>query len=186
MNKRTVILIHEIYGVTESLLKLKGKLEAGGFSVIVPTLYEDRYTGYDERKSYEKFYAETGIEKGFKIVDKLIAANAGSEINLIGFSVGATIAWMHSSGKRISTVTGFYGSRIRNHLHVTPAVKTHLFFCREKSFDVVPVIEELNKKKNVEAILIDGEHGFYSFPERTGESLIKMTDERIFKILGVL
>ncbi len=184
LNGKTIIIIHEIYGVTGNLLKLKSRLIKKGFSVILPSLYDDNYCGFDEQKSYKKFYDEVGVDKGFKLIDKVITGNADSEIILVGFSVGATIAWLHSADKRISTVIGIYGSRIREYPDITPSAQSYLFFCREKSFDIIPLIDELNKKNNVTACIINGEHGFYSFSGENNKSLITKIDKKIFRILG--
>ncbi|MBF9018286.1 MULTISPECIES: dienelactone hydrolase family protein [unclassified Oceanispirochaeta] len=51
--KKHILLIHEIYGKTKNLLELKALLEKSGFSVSLPSLYTDNYSGFDEAYSYE-------------------------------------------------------------------------------------------------------------------------------------
>jgi len=182
--KKTIILIHEVYGVTESLLKLQEKLREKKFNVVLPSLYEDNYCGNDEKESYNKFYSSVGIEKGFQIIDKIINENINSEIYLTGFSVGATIAWLFSTDKRINAIIGIYGSRIRDYLHIKPLVRSHLFFCNEKSFDILPMINELKEKEKVKVKIINGEHGFYNYPDDTNRNLINEIEEEIFKIVA--
>ena len=181
--KKTIILIHEIYGITESLLKLRQKLINRKFNVILPSLYEDNYCGNDEQESYKKFYSEVGIEEGFHVIDNIINANINSEIYLAGFSVGATIAWLFSVDKRINTVIGIYGSRIREYLYIEPAVQSYLFFCNENSFDIMPMINELKEKEKVRVKVINGEHGFYNFPDDINKKIINEIEEEIFKVL---
>lgn len=184
MNK-TVILIHEIYGITDSLLRLQTALEARGLRVVLPSLYKSGYSGRDENEAYKRFYSEVGINAGLQMIDGIIEQNRDSKICLVGFSVGAAIAWLFSADRRVHSVTGFYGSRIREHLEINPAVQTNLFFCREKKFDIMPMVSVLQKKKNVSVKIIEGEHGFYSFPGKADEKLIAETDREIFRITGI-
>jgi dienelactone hydrolase len=181
--KKTIIIIHEIYGITDNILSLKDILDRKGFNVILPSLYEDCYTGRDEQASYNKFFREVGIEKGCRIIDRVIARNTDSEIVLIGFSAGATIAWLHSADDRINSIIGIYGSRIRDYIDITPTLPSYLFFCEEKSFDIKPVIKALEQKKNVEVKTISGNHGFYNFSDTENKILIKNINEEIFRII---
>ena len=182
MNK-TIIIIHEIYGITENLLLLKEKFEMRGFSVIMPSLYKDNYQGVNEQDSYNRFYSEVGIEKGYRIIDSLIAENSDTEIYLIGFSVGAAIAWLHSTNNAIKSVIGIYGSRIRDYLDLKPAVDTYLYFCEEKTFDIKSVINELKNKDKVKISLLSGNHGFYNSSDETDKILKRFVEEEMFRIL---
>jgi dienelactone hydrolase len=181
--KKTIIIIHEVYGVTENLLALKDNLINNGFSVVLPSLYEDDYHGNDEQESYNRFFEKVGIEKGSKIIESIITQNIDSEIILIGFSVGATIAWLFSSDKRINSIIGIYGTRIRNYLNITTSVRSYLFFCREKLFDIIPMINELRKKEKVTVELVNGEHGFYNFSDEANKIIKNKLDEKILKII---
>lgn len=181
--KKTVIIIHEIYGVTENFILLKEKLESRGFSVILPSLYEDNYCGIDGDEAYKKFFTEVGIEKGSRIIGRLVEQINGSEIFLLGFSVGATIAWLHSTDKRIKSVIGIYGSRIREYSDITPETDTYLFFCDEESFDINPVISQIERKNHVKVSILKGRHGFYNLQDAESKELIKKVNEEIIRIL---
>ncbi len=180
---RHIIIIHEIYGVTENLIKLKNTLVKSGFTVSLPSLYEDNYEGSDEKISYDKFYSEVGLEKAYNIINEIIQENREKEIVLIGFSTGATVAWLHSANKRVKTIIGIYGSRIRNYLEIEPAADANLFFCREPSFDIEKINNILNMKKNVLSEIIPGNHGFYG---KSAYDDLKVQDlnEEILRILN--
>jgi dienelactone hydrolase len=160
--KRVVVIVHEVRGVTENLVVLASFLTSEGFSVVLPSLYSDGFVGSDEQASYRKFYSEVGIERASMAIGEIIKENVGAKISLLGFSVGATVAWLLSGSGKIDSAIGFYGSRIRNHLDIQPAADVDLYFCRERGFDVEETIGALNAKRNVSAALIPGEHGFYS------------------------
>ena len=160
--KRVVVIIHEVRGVTENLVRLASFLTSEGFSVVLPSLYSDGYVGSDEQASYRKFYSEVGIERASGTIGDIIEEDVGAKISLLGFSVGATVAWLLSGNGKIDSAIGFYGSRIRNHLDIQPSADVDLYFCRERGFDVEETIGALNAKPRVSAGLIPGEHGFYS------------------------
>ena len=82
-------------------------------------------------------------------IGDIIEENVGAKISLLGFSVGATVAWLLSGNGKIDSATCFYGSRIRNHLDIQPSADVDLYFCREKGFDVEEMIGTLNAKQRV-------------------------------------
>lgn len=179
----TIIIIHEVFGVTENLRKLATELEKIGFKVILPSLYSDNYRGKNEKYSYKKYFAEVGFEKSIRLIDRIIEENSKDNIFIIGFSIGATLAWMKSADDRVRGIIGFYGSRIRNYLGITPCIPTRLFFCNEESFDVENLIVELKKKQNTEVTKIPGAHGFYS-KSVFNSVLVQETNTRIVEELA--
>ena len=180
--KNTVIILHEVYGITENLRKLSLELEMNGYNVVLPSLYLDDYEGTSEEYSYKKFFSEVGIDKGLNLLDKIIEENVDSNIIIIGFSIGATLAWLKSTDKRVKMIIGFYGSRIRNYKNIITVVPVRLFFCNEKDFDVNSLIRELEDKKDIKIGRIPGEHGFYSREEYESD-MIKKTNRRILSEL---
>lgn len=181
--KKHIIIIHEIYGITENLLELKVLLEKSGHTVSLPSLYTDYYSGSDEIYSYEKFYSQVGIEESYKIISKEINKISDSDIILLGFSIGATIAWLHSNNYKIESVIGIYGSRIRKYLNIEPTVKTDLFFCIEEAFNVEEVNRFVNLRPFVSSEIIPGNHGFYG-KINFNHPMIKKMNTKILKILN--
>ncbi len=160
--KPVVIIVHEVRGITENLRLLASLLESEGYCVILPSLYGENYAGSDEQTSYDRFFRDVGIEKATEMIGEIITANDGAGITLLGFSVGATIAWRHSRNGKVRSVVGFYGSRIRHFQEVEPLADVDLFFSIERGFNAEELVGRLNGKQNVAARLISGDHGFYS------------------------
>lgn len=82
--------------------------------------------------------ANVGFEKAQNDVNTLIYRLSSDylHIRIIGFSIGATIAWLCSNNPSIHKVVGFYGSRIRQYTKVVPNAETILIFgTQEKSFN---------------------------------------------------
>ncbi|MDZ7543973.1 hypothetical protein GNF83_22995, partial [Clostridium perfringens] len=118
---------------------------------------------YDqEDKAYHYFMNEIGFTRALNEVINIVNLNREKydHIFIIGFSIGATIAWM-SSEYGVDGIIGFYGSRIRNHVEIEPSCTTLLFFARhEKSFCVLDLEEKLRTKQNTSVEIIEAEHGF--------------------------
>ncbi len=166
--KTAIILIHEIYGINDHMKSTINHFERVGFDVYCPNLLNTAisFDYLSEKKAYKYFMDQVGFDRALQQVitmaRELKVQKFYENIFVLGFSVGATVAWLCSNyGQLISGVIGFYGSRIRDYLDLTPKCKSLLFFPTiEKSFDPKEIIEVLTKKDNIQAISIKGKHGF--------------------------
>ncbi|KXH83760.1 dienelactone hydrolase family protein [Sporosarcina sp. HYO08] len=161
-SKIAVIVLHEIYGVNEHITSFCKTLREYNLEVICPNLLGRHAYPYSEEKvAYENFMQNISFTTAALEIQHLIEniKDRYEKIFVVGFSVGATIAWLCSTNINIHGVVGFYGSRIRNYLEVTPKCPTLLIFPEEeKSFDVNEIISSLSE--NVEMIQLKGQHGF--------------------------
>jgi len=120
--------------------------------------------GYNQEEvAYLHFIEDIGFESAFQKVKKLIVQVRAQYkyIFLVGFSIGATIAWLCSNESNISDgVIGYYGSRIRDYIDVTPKCPVLLLFpTEEKSLNVEELISSL-ERMNVDIHILNGKHGF--------------------------
>jgi len=88
---------------------------------------------------------------------------AYSKIILIGFSVGATIAWRCSESKLHDGIICCYGSRIRDYLTVNPKCPVLLVFAKYDSFDAKKIKTMLQNKNNAQIEILEACHGFVDF-----------------------
>lgn len=163
--KPLVILVHEIYGVNSHMKKMGRLIKMAGYDVLTPNLLgeDEVYTLQEEKTTYEQFTKHERLKTGETIIQNVIRQNAGRHIFVIGFSVGATIAWKCSSMPEMSGSVCYYGSRIRDSLHHVPACPVLLFFPNyEPSFDVALLIKKLREKQHthLEIYQFDALHGF--------------------------
>ncbi|CAF1836142.1 dienelactone hydrolase family protein [Bacillus subtilis] len=163
--KPLVILVHEIYGVNSHMKKMGRLIKMAGYDVLTPNLLgeDEVYTLQEEKTAYEQFTKHERLKTGETIIQNVIRQNAGRHIFVIGFSVGATIAWKCSSMPEVSGSVCYYGSRIRDSLHHVPACPVLLFFPNyEPSFDVALLIKKLREKQHtlLEIYQFDALHGF--------------------------
>ncbi|MGE7918932.1 dienelactone hydrolase family protein [Viridibacillus sp. NPDC093762] len=82
------------------------------------------------------------------------------DIYIVGFSIDATLAWLCSE-KSVSAVFVFYGSRIRQYLHIRPKVPTVVYFAeKEISFNPQIILVQLQQKNQVYTHLVNKSHGY--------------------------
>ncbi|NMH68103.1 dienelactone hydrolase family protein [Bacillus sp. RO3] len=161
-----VIIIHEIHGVNRHMEYMSTLIGDLGMDVICPNLYPPEASlGESEEDAYKSFFQHVGFQKAAATIKELMEKNRSQykNIYLVGFSVGATVAWLCSDHSSVKGIFCFYGSRIRDYVHMNPTCPTQLFFSRiEKSFDVNPLLKELEKKENasISFHLFDAPHGF--------------------------
>ena len=84
-------------------------------------------------------------------------------IYVIGYSVGATLAWLCCENPNCNGIITYYGSRIRDYLYLQPKCPVLLIFAEKDSFDVVFVSETLGSIPNIEIMNYPAEHGFMDY-----------------------
>ncbi|OXS64444.1 dienelactone hydrolase [Bacillus sp. V-88] len=183
-----VIVVHEIYGINQHIQDFCTFISSQGKDVICPDLLE-KGSAFDysqEENAYRYFVKDIGIEEAVVKIKGILSIyeQKYKKIVIIGFSVGATVAWLCSDDERVDGVIGYYGSRIRNYLEVTPLCPTMLFFPEEEpSFQVDEVIAIVGRK-NIDIHKYSGTHGFsdpYSSNSHKGSA--QKTRDRIIDFL---
>lgn len=163
-SKKLIIVIHEIYGINQHIYCVCLSLAERGFDVVCPNLLEKEgpFDYSFEEVAYRNFTENIGFSNAATKLKGILQANKEQyeKIFIVGYSVGATIAWLCSEESGISGIVGYYGSRIRNYLTIEPLCPIMLLFPeQEKSFHVDELIRHL-EKKNIEIHKMNGEHGF--------------------------
>ncbi|WP_108669339.1 dienelactone hydrolase family protein [Peribacillus acanthi] len=163
-SNKVIIVLHEIYGINQHIKDFSEKLAKEGFDVICPNLLErDMSFCYSEQQlAYQYFMENVGFTSANRKVNVLLSEVKSfyKKVFIIGFSIGATVAWNCSESDDIDGVIGFYGSRIRDYVKTNPKCPVLLFFpSEEKSFELDKLITMLNKK-DIITFKMEGKHGF--------------------------
>src|SRR6476661_2581040 len=99
--KRKIFILHEIYGVNDFIKKQAETYSNASTTVECISLYSENtvFTYEQEQESYKFFINEVGFDAPLKkLSEKLLEARTQyNEVLLIGFSVGATLAWRLST-----------------------------------------------------------------------------------------
>ncbi len=161
-----VIVLHEIYGLNQQMEDICLELSRNNLDVFAPNLLKRNqvFTCYQEDQAYHNFMNNIGIERACQQVKSFLRdiRNRYRRIYVIGFSVGAAIAWLCAEEDGLcEAVIGYYGSRIRDYLAMEPTCPVLLFFPREeKTFNVTELVVALDSKEHVCASQVEGKHGF--------------------------
>ncbi|PJI10075.1 MULTISPECIES: dienelactone hydrolase family protein [Clostridium] len=159
-----IIVLHEIYGINKYIDEICMKFSKLNYDIICPNLIEvENPFSYDlQNEAYDHFINEIGFDLAAKKVKKLIdkVKTQYKHIFILGFSIGATIAWLCSDYYEISGIIAYYGSRIRYYVKITPNCPVLLIFADdEPSFSPTELAKTL-KALNVDVHILNGKHGF--------------------------
>lgn len=162
-NKTALIFLHEIYGINAFAKDCCQQYHTEGYDVFCPELYGRPitfpYTKADE--AYSTFRRAAGFDTYRKINSLAsVLRQTYANIVVIGFSVGATVAWRCSETSLYDGMICCYGSRIRDFLTIEPQCPTLLIFAQKDTFDVQGTAAQLCCKNNTLVKVIDGRHGF--------------------------
>ncbi|NJJ36525.1 hydrolase [Clostridioides difficile] len=158
-----IVILHEIYGANNFIKDVCQKYYKDGYDVFCPELLGDRkvFSYSESQEAYGFFIDNVGFDI-YKQVEKLIndLKSEYKYVLVIGYSVGATIAWRCSEDSLCDGIVCCYGSRIRDYMEVTPKCPTLLVFAKYDSFDVDSIFCQLSRKQNVQIEILDANHGF--------------------------
>lgn len=161
-NKQAIIVLHEIYGINGFINGVCRRFEHAGFDVFCPNLVNRGYFDYTEsEQAYEYFMSHVGFDV-YKDISKLIEKLSAKydKVFVIGFSVGATLAWLCSTSRACAGVLACYGSRIRDYTQLNPTCSAILIFAKNDTFDVGQLLSKLQDKPNLELLELSAGHGF--------------------------
>ncbi|QSY49537.1 MULTISPECIES: dienelactone hydrolase family protein [Streptomyces] len=160
-----VVVAHEIYGVNDHIIGVARMLRPYRCDVFTPSFLPSGfvYPREDERQAYREFMRSPGV---MSMSQALVQFTGGlreryRRVLCIGFSVGATSAWLASGAGAVDKTVCFYGSRIRDHLDVQPAAPCLVVFAaQEPSFSAPAVAEKLAGRRDVMTEIYPCRHGF--------------------------
>lgn len=187
-----IIVVHEIYGLNQHIADFCEKLRGFGYNLFPINLFRENttYAYTEEKQAYTHFMEQVGFQSSAKRIREAALAlrESYARIIAIGFSVGATSAWIANGEQGIcDIVIGFYGSRIRDYLEIEPTSPTLLIFPeQEKSFEVKKLVTQLNSIPNVDVHVFAGEHGFADpYSKHYCEESAKRAFEEMLKFISV-
>lgn len=165
-----VIVLHEIYGINRHISEVCQKYYDAGYDVFCPNLISRAEPfGYMRLKEAYDFFQNDVGDKAYIQLEKITERIRlkYKRLFLVGFSVGATIAWIVSESGLYDGIVSYYGSRIRDNLHIQPKCRSLLIFAeQETSFVPKQIEEKLKMKTGVTVHILQGNHGFLdSFSE---------------------
>lgn len=172
-NRKAIILLHEIYGINEFIKNTCKAYRLKGFDVYCPDMLRGMQFDYSNiHKAYEYFFTKIGFDV-YKEIDALIDALAEKycKVYILGFSIGATIAFRCCENDHLDGIICCYGSRIRDYLDMKPSCPALLLLAEEDSFDVGIIIDHLKAVQGMSIYRLQADHGFMdAFSEHYNET----------------
>ena len=164
-----LLLIQEIFGVTDHIRELADSFAAEGYETIAPSFYDRLERGF------EADYGQEAIAKGVQYSQATpwdqVAGDAQAAIDALkapvfatGFCWGGAATWLAACRcQGLSAAASFYGRRISELNDETPKVPIILHFGKTDASIPADKIEEIREAHpEVPIYLYDAGHGFVS------------------------
>ena len=168
-----LVLVQEIFGVTEHIRELCDGYAADGYEVLAPALFDREEPGFEAE--YEGPDRERAIALARKIhpVEQSVAdvqtcvdalAEAGP-VFVVGYCYGGSIAWFAATRVRgVAAASAYYGAMIPAHAYEEPKVPVLCHFGRYDAGIPMEGVEALIAKgwSHATVHVYEAGHGFNS------------------------
>jgi carboxymethylenebutenolidase len=164
-----LLLIQEIFGVTDHIRELADGFAADGYEVIAPSFYDRLQRGFAAD------YSQESIQKGVQYSQATpwdqVAADAQAAIDQLqppvfvtGFCWGGAATWLVACRcTGVAAAAGYYGRRISELVEETPRCPTILHFGKKDASIPMERVDEIRERHpDLPIYLYDAGHGFVS------------------------
>jgi len=164
-----LVLLQEIFGVTDHILDLAQAFAGDGYEVLAPSPFDRRAPGF------QAGYDEDGISRGRALSEatpwpevesdlRACVSALGGPVFVVGYCWGGTAAWLAAARvPGLSAVSAYYGRRIPELIDDAPQCPIILHFGR--SNPTIPqqtVLEIRQRYPDLSVHEYDAGHGFAS------------------------
>lgn len=155
------IALPDVFGATSEFASLVASLPQS-FDILCP------YQGHpptfcSEQEAYDTFTELTGFEGYVDAVRQALETSV-SPVSLLGFSMGASVAWRLSAElpvNRLNGSLGFYGNQIRHHTDLLPNSPYTLVLPEsEPHFSIRELCNRITDKRGVRLVPSPYLHGY--------------------------
>ncbi|WEK44563.1 MAG: dienelactone hydrolase family protein [Candidatus Sphingomonas colombiensis] len=168
-----VVLVQEIFGVTDHIRDMADEYAADGYEVFAPALFDREHPGFEAgydaaglaegvRLAREAHPFEQSLADVQRCVDALAAKGA---VFVVGYCYGGSIAWFAATRMRgVAAASAYYGSLIPGAAGEEPKVPVVLHFGRHDSGIPMEGVDKLAAKAwpNADVHVYEAGHGFNS------------------------
>lgn len=164
-----LLLIQEIFGVTDHIRELADSFAEDGYDVIAPAFYDRLEPGF--QASYEPGDIQKGVRLSQATPWDQVAGDAQAAITALkppvfvtGYCWGGAATWLAACRcEGLLAAAGFYGRRISELLDETPRCPTILHFGKSDASIPMDKVEAIRERHpDVPIYLYDAGHGFVS------------------------
>jgi len=172
-NGNGLVLVQEIFGVTDHIKELCDGYAGKGFEVIAPSMYDRGEKGWQSDYSGPGFNRSIELAKGFGLPNaqgdmqaaiNALQADGVKSVHITGYCYGGAMAWLAACKcDGLASAVGYYGRLIMDMESDKPKVPTMLHFGEKDAsipIDWVRAFKE--KRKDITVHIYDADHGFNS------------------------
>ena len=164
-----LVLIQEIFGVTQHIRDLAERFAAEGYETLAPSFYDRLAPGFEAVadaagvKSGRDYSEATPWDQVAADLSAAIAALA-PPVFVVGYCWGGTAAWLAACRcEGVAAVSGFYGRRIPELVGESPLCPIILHFGRHDASIPPTVVEAIGEAwPDMPIHVYDAGHGFVS------------------------
>src|SRR5689334_3958889 len=164
-----LVLVQEIFGVTDHIRELCDGFAADGYEVIAPSFYDRLERGFAAD------YSEAAIQRGVQYSSATpwdqVAGDAQAAIDALkapvfvtGYCWGGAATWLVACRcEGVAAAAGFYGRRISELVDETPKCPTILHFGKTDTSIPMEKVDEIRERHpDLPIYLYDAGHSFVS------------------------
>ena len=167
-----LVIVQEIFGVTDGIRAIADSFADDGYEVIAPSMYDRSEMGLEEQVAGADFqkligYANASWDHVPGDIQACIDALRGP-VFIAGFCYGGAVAWLAASRcTGLSGASGFYGGAIATtFLEEEPKCPVILHFGKKDAHILPEAWDKIRARHpDVPLYLYDADHGFFS-PDR--------------------
>ncbi|MGH6889282.1 MAG: dienelactone hydrolase family protein [Rhizomicrobium sp.] len=188
-----LVLIQEIFGVTDHIREQCDLYAAQGYEVLAPSLFDREEPGFEVGYGPEDRAKAIRIARGehpfeLSVRDSQICIDAlrgQGPVFIVGYCYGGSVVWAAACRLNgLAAASGYYGGNIGQMAEETPRCPTILHFGRQDSH--IPPAEAEKVKRlhpDVMVYLYDAGHGFNSDRRADyNEAAAKLARERTLEL----
>lgn len=167
-----LVLIQEIFGVTDHIKELCDGYAADGYEVLGPALYDREAPNFQASYNPEDFQKAIKIAREdhpfeLSIADSQVCIDAlkgKGPVFITGYCYGGSVAWAAACRcEGLAAASGYYGGNIAQMAEWKPKCPTILHFGKHDDHIPLSVAEKVEKlHPDVKVYIYDAGHGFNS------------------------
>jgi carboxymethylenebutenolidase len=164
-----LILIQEIFGVTQGIRELADGFAADGYEVLAPSMFDRQERGFDVERDAEgiakgrDYMVANGWDNAMGDVQACIDALKGP-VFITGFCYGGTVAWLAASRcTGLTAASCYYGGGISGLVDETPKIPVILHFGKKDAHITSEAWDKIGAAHpDTPLFLYEADHGFFS------------------------
>ena len=164
-----LVLIQEIFGVTEHIRDIADSFAAQGYEVLAPSLYDRLEPGF--AVGYDRDGAKRGVDFAMATPWDQVQSDLSATIAVlkppvfvVGYCWGGAATWLAACRRDgVAAASAFYGRRISELKDETPRCPIILHFGRTDASIPLEQVEDIRERHpDIPIHLYDAGHGFFS------------------------